>query len=209
MSEKTASSCATTNSGGSSWIAVTAVVFCAVSATSTDMPCAPAAANALRSAWMPAPPPLSDVAIVSARRNCHCAPFAGMTRIRFDGCDLSPEGHPGSARLAPARAGSADHVRLGRTRVRRSSTTTPMLSRRALVRPLRSPAATGPGSSPARRRGVAARPRAEPRGRRDGDPARALRGHARAHRAGRASTRRRCAPTSSACARRCRSRRSR
>ena len=38
MSEKTASSCATTNSGGSSWIAVTAAVFCAVSATSTDIP---------------------------------------------------------------------------------------------------------------------------------------------------------------------------
>ena len=25
------------------------------------------------------------------------APFAGMTRIRFDGCDLSPTGHPGGA----------------------------------------------------------------------------------------------------------------
>ena len=42
-------------------------VFCAVSATSTDVPYAPAAANAFRSAWMPAPPPESDVAIVSAR----------------------------------------------------------------------------------------------------------------------------------------------
>ena len=96
MSEKTASSWATTNSGGSSWIAVTAIVFCAVSATSTDMPYAPAAANAFRSAWMPAPPPESDVAIVSALGTGQLActrghsPFAGMTRIRFDGCDLSP-----------------------------------------------------------------------------------------------------------------------
>ncbi len=38
MSSKTASSCATTNAGGSSWIAVTARVFCAVSATSTEEP---------------------------------------------------------------------------------------------------------------------------------------------------------------------------
>src|SRR5438128_717225 len=59
MSPKTASSCARTNSGGSVCTAVTAVVFCAVSATSTDIPWQPAAANALRSAWMPAPPPES------------------------------------------------------------------------------------------------------------------------------------------------------
>ena len=69
-------------------MAVTAVVFCAVSATSTDMPCAPAAAKAFRSAWIPAPPPESEVAIVSALGTTF-TPFAGMTRIRFDGCDLS------------------------------------------------------------------------------------------------------------------------
>src|SRR5262249_19652729 len=34
--------------------------------TSADVPCTPAAANAFRSAWIPAPPPQSDVAIVSA-----------------------------------------------------------------------------------------------------------------------------------------------
>ena len=82
MSSKTASSCARTNSGGSSWIAVTPTVFCAVSATSTDIPCAPAAANAFRSAWIPAPPPESEVAIVSARGTV-IAPFAGTNRIRF------------------------------------------------------------------------------------------------------------------------------
>ena len=67
MSEKTASSCATTNSGGTSWTAVTPTVFCAVSATIADIPWAPAAAKAFRSAWMPAPPPLSEPAIVSTR----------------------------------------------------------------------------------------------------------------------------------------------
>ena len=55
------------NSGGSSCTAVTAVVFWAVSATSTLVPYTPAAANAFRSAWMPAPPPESDVAIVKTR----------------------------------------------------------------------------------------------------------------------------------------------
>jgi short-subunit dehydrogenase len=38
MSEKTASSCSRTKSAGNSWIAVTPSVFCAVSATITDIP---------------------------------------------------------------------------------------------------------------------------------------------------------------------------
>ena len=67
MSEKTASSCARTNSGGTSCTAVTPTVFCAVSATTTLMPWQPAAANAFRSAWMPAPPPESEPAIVRQR----------------------------------------------------------------------------------------------------------------------------------------------
>ena len=67
MSSKTASSWARMKSGGSSWTAVTAAVFCAVSATSADIPWQPAAANAFRSAWIPAPPPESDVAIVNTR----------------------------------------------------------------------------------------------------------------------------------------------
>ena len=93
MSSKIASSWARMKSGGSSCTAVTDVVFCAVSATSALVPNTPAAAKALRSAWMPAPPPESDVAIVSARGTIS-APFAGMIRIRFDGCDLSPAGAP-------------------------------------------------------------------------------------------------------------------
>ena len=67
MSSKTASSCAVTNSGGNSWMAVTPTVFCAVKATIALIPWQPAAAKAFRSAWMPAPPPESDEAMVNAR----------------------------------------------------------------------------------------------------------------------------------------------
>ena len=48
-------------------MALTPTVFWAVSATIADMPCTPQRANAFRSAWMPAPPPESDEAMVSAR----------------------------------------------------------------------------------------------------------------------------------------------
>ena len=41
-------------------------VFCAVSATMTDVPKTPNCWKVLRSAWMPAPPPESEPAIVSA-----------------------------------------------------------------------------------------------------------------------------------------------
>ena len=68
MSSKTASSCARMKSGGSSWTAVTADrVLRGERDDGADVPCTPAAANAFRSAWMPAPPPESDVAIVNAR----------------------------------------------------------------------------------------------------------------------------------------------
>ena len=67
MSPATASSCARTNHGGTSWTAVTSRVFCAVRATIADMPWTPAAANAFRSAWIPAPPPESEPAIVMQR----------------------------------------------------------------------------------------------------------------------------------------------
>src|SRR5918996_5362501 len=67
MSSKRASSCARMKSGGTSWTAVTARVFWAVSATIAVVPWQPAAANAFRSAWIPAPPPESEVAIVRQR----------------------------------------------------------------------------------------------------------------------------------------------
>src|SRR3954462_2477881 len=44
----------------------TSWVFCAVSATIAEVPWTPHRANALRSAWIPAPPPESEVAIVIA-----------------------------------------------------------------------------------------------------------------------------------------------
>ena len=67
MSEKTASSCARTNSGATSCTAATPTVFCAVSATIALVRKHPAAANAFRSAWMPAPPPESEPAMVRQR----------------------------------------------------------------------------------------------------------------------------------------------
>ena len=46
---------------------LTPSVFCAVTAVIADAPYTPIAAKVLRSAWMPAPPPESLPAIVSAR----------------------------------------------------------------------------------------------------------------------------------------------
>ena len=66
-SSSTTSIWARANSGGTSWIALTPTVFCAVRATIADMPWAPHRAKAFRSAWMPAPPPESEDAIVSTR----------------------------------------------------------------------------------------------------------------------------------------------
>src|SRR5262249_14862163 len=65
-SERTASHCSTTNSGGRFKTPVTPTEFWAVTAVITDMPNTRKAENVLRSAWMPAPPPESDPAMVSA-----------------------------------------------------------------------------------------------------------------------------------------------
>ena len=67
MSSNTASSWASTKLAGSSWTAATPSVFCAVSATIALVPKQPAAANAFKSAWIPAPPPESEPAIVKQR----------------------------------------------------------------------------------------------------------------------------------------------
>ena len=79
MSPKTASSCARTNAGGSSWIAVTPTCSAPSARRARTLPYTPAAANAFRSAWMPAPPPESDVAIVSARGNHIALPSPVLT----------------------------------------------------------------------------------------------------------------------------------
>ena len=89
MSSNTASSWASTKVAGSSWTAVTPSVFCAVSATIALVPKQPAAANAFKSAWIPAPPPESEPAIVKHRGTAKFAPFAGTNRIRFSGSVLS------------------------------------------------------------------------------------------------------------------------
>ncbi len=67
MSSATASSWAVMKSAGSSWMARTPTVLWAVRATIADIPWQPAAANALRSACIPAPPPESEVAMVRQR----------------------------------------------------------------------------------------------------------------------------------------------
>ena len=65
MSVKTASNCASIISVESSSAAVTATVFCAVTAVRTDTPKPPLAEIERRSAWIPAPPPESDPAMVA------------------------------------------------------------------------------------------------------------------------------------------------
>src|SRR6476646_6394643 len=54
------------NSGGTASTPLTPVVFCAVRAVTTLAPYTPKAVNVLRSAWIPAPPELSEPAMVSA-----------------------------------------------------------------------------------------------------------------------------------------------
>ena len=90
------------NSGGTSWTAVTAVVFCAVSATIALMPWQPRRANAFRSAWMPAPPPESEPAIVRQRGSrVHRwlrLPSASVATASAPGTSFSPER---SSRISP------------------------------------------------------------------------------------------------------------
>ena len=45
-------------------------VFCSVTAVMAEAPKTPRAANVFRSAWMPAPPPESEPAMVSTRGTC-------------------------------------------------------------------------------------------------------------------------------------------
>jgi hypothetical protein len=65
-SSKQASICARRKPTGGTCTALTPRVFCAVRAAMAESPCTRWAANALRSAWMPAPPPESEPAMVSA-----------------------------------------------------------------------------------------------------------------------------------------------
>jgi hypothetical protein len=57
-------------------------VFCAVSATIALVPWTPAAANAFRSAWMPAPPPESEPAMVRAFATMSSGYVPTISRVR-------------------------------------------------------------------------------------------------------------------------------
>jgi hypothetical protein len=58
-------------------------VFCAVRATIAVVPKTPAAANAFRSAWMPAPPPESEPAMVRARGTMSSGYVSTIDRVRM------------------------------------------------------------------------------------------------------------------------------
>src|SRR5690242_17398708 len=66
MSSSTASICLAMTSVSISCTAKKPRVFWAVTAVTTLLPYTPSAANVFRSAWMPAPPPESEPAIVRA-----------------------------------------------------------------------------------------------------------------------------------------------
>jgi hypothetical protein len=65
-SSRTERSCRATKAGGRFSTPWTPTEFCAVTAVMTDMPNTRNAENVLRSAWIPAPPPESEPAMVSA-----------------------------------------------------------------------------------------------------------------------------------------------
>ena len=65
-SESTERSCWATKAGGRLSTPCTPREFCAVTAVITDMPKTRKAEKVFRSAWMPAPPPESDPAMVRA-----------------------------------------------------------------------------------------------------------------------------------------------
>lgn len=65
-SARTAAIWASTSSAGTGWTATTSAVFWAVTAVTAVVASTPRALMALRSAWMPAPAPESDPAMVRA-----------------------------------------------------------------------------------------------------------------------------------------------
>ena len=88
MSPATASSCARTNAAGTSCTAFTSRVFCAVSATIAGHAVDAGGGKCLEVGLDPGPSAGIGAGDRDAAWN-QLTPFAGMTRIRFDGCDLS------------------------------------------------------------------------------------------------------------------------
>ena len=78
MSSMTASICARTKAAGKTWTAFTCAVFWAVTQVIAVVPNTPRAAKVLRSAWIPAPPPESEPAMVSATGGVIAAPRQGV-----------------------------------------------------------------------------------------------------------------------------------
>jgi hypothetical protein len=87
ISLATASICAATMSAGMACTPVTPSVFCAVIAVMALMPKQPSAEKVFRSAWMPAPPPESEPAMVRVRGGVGiiCAGIGGSRCARRPG----------------------------------------------------------------------------------------------------------------------------
>src|SRR5262245_8236986 len=83
-SSKTASICRLTIRGAQGSMARTSRGFCAVMQVTALVPCTPRAANVFKSAWIPAPPPLSEPAMDKA---------VGI----FPGCLTRKTGDPGNS----------------------------------------------------------------------------------------------------------------
>src|SRR5471032_1526632 len=113
-------------------MAVTPRVFCAVSAVITDKPYAPSAENAFRSAWMPAPPPESEPAMVRTLGIDWVMRFSGGGQQSLRGEARVGSGADGGNHRDPARSRSFDiggvvqldaadsHRRMERARTQRS-----------------------------------------------------------------------------------------
>ena len=131
----------TITSGGTGWIAVTPTVFWAVIAVIAVVPWTPSAANAFRSAWIPAPPPESEPAIERT---------TGVSRPASD----DPSAIRPISRAAPGRSASTGprhrrrHSRRARAGARAISTAVrtrdrrPPRSHRPLQRRASTPAST-------------------------------------------------------------------
>ena len=123
------------NSGGTSCTAVTSTVFWAVRATIALMPWQPSRANAFRSAWIPAPPPESEAAIVRQRGTTGTRGYHRPMATHRRSLGRAPRGRGGrvldgrpsagaSPRRAPVRPPPPTCGCASRARRRRSSTST-------------------------------------------------------------------------------------
>src|SRR4051794_11755989 len=107
MSSATARTWSTMTSGATGWTRRTSTVFWTVIAVIAVIPCTPQRAKALRSAWMPAPPPESEPAIDSTAGT-------GRSGIAVEGS----HGRPSRGGQVPAThrpAAVAEHFELGQT----------------------------------------------------------------------------------------------